>query len=664
MNRKSYWSVPALVLSTLIFSTVTFLTSCSSSSSSTPPAHVVAITATSGGGQSAMVGAAFTNPLAATVTLNGSPASGVNVTFTAPATGASGTFATTTPAATDTETTNASGVATSQVFTANTTAGAYSVTATATGASTPATFSLTNTAGAAANLTATSGTPQSVVTGATAAALVAQVTDSDGNGVAGISVTFTAPAADPSGTFTGSGTNTETDMTDANGNATAADYVAGAVGGPYNVVASSTGLTSVNFVLTNTPTVVVGGNTYVFYLSGEEAINDGPNYYALAGAVTFDQTGAVTAGEQDYNDAFGNTSPGEPTTPDSITGGTLTVDPTTGQGTLTLITNNTAVGVAGTETLAVQFVNTNHALIMQFDGSATSSGSMDLQTLAGPSGNFAFTITGVDDSYAPVAFGGVYTAGSGSVTGTLDVNDGGDVITGTAFTGTVATGDAFGRAVVTGITNPSTATAITFASYVVGPEVLRIIDVDADDSAVGSAFGQGAGTFSNASLGTSVLALAGNPFQEQYGALGQFTTSSTSSSPSDLTGVTDVDEMDNFFVSALAASFSGTYSIASNGYGALTITGGLGGGDISALGIYMTDPALNLNDPNNTTGAVGGALLLDMADSLAGGTGTVTRKLIPHLPTLAALMPLDGRISTTTTPIAPTANSTWRRRGL
>ncbi len=178
----------------------------------------------------------------------------------------------------------------------------------------------------------------------------------------------------------------------------------------------------------------------------------------------------------------------------------------------------------------------------------------------------------------------------------------------------------------TGITNAATATAITFASYVVGAEVVRIIDVDAADSAVGSGFGQGLGTFNNASLGGSVLGLAGNPFQAEYGALGQFTTSSTSSSPADLTGVGDVNELDNFFVSALASPFSGTYSIASNGYGTLTITGGLGGGHVSALGIYMTDPTLNLNDPNNrTTGsAVGGALLLDLDDSLAGGTGLVT----------------------------------------
>ena len=102
-----------------------------------------AIAATSGGGQSVTVGTAFA-PLVATVTLNGSPSSGASVTFTAPASGASCTFANNTN--TETDVTNASGVAMSSVCTANATAGSYNVTASTTGASGPASFSLKNTA--------------------------------------------------------------------------------------------------------------------------------------------------------------------------------------------------------------------------------------------------------------------------------------------------------------------------------------------------------------------------------------------------------------------------------------------------------------------------------------------------------------------------------------
>jgi hypothetical protein len=66
------------------------------------------------------------------------------VTFTAPSSGASGTFAN--GLVTHATTTNSSGVATSTTFTANATAGAYSVTAAVTGVATVANFSLTNVA--------------------------------------------------------------------------------------------------------------------------------------------------------------------------------------------------------------------------------------------------------------------------------------------------------------------------------------------------------------------------------------------------------------------------------------------------------------------------------------------------------------------------------------
>ncbi len=87
-----------------------------------PPASV---TATGGTPQTAAVNTAFANPLEATVKDSfGNAVPGAVVTFTAPASGASGTFA----GGLNTATTNAAGVATSAVFTANGTAGSYAVT--------------------------------------------------------------------------------------------------------------------------------------------------------------------------------------------------------------------------------------------------------------------------------------------------------------------------------------------------------------------------------------------------------------------------------------------------------------------------------------------------------------------------------------------------------
>jgi hypothetical protein len=581
-------------------------------------AAVEIVVATSGSGQIATISTAFAARLVATVTTGGMPDSGVAVTFTAPASGASGTFANTSSSS-STVTTNGAGVATSAVFTANATQGGpYTVTATAPGVATAADFTLTN-AVSGETIVATSGSGQAAtVSTAFAAPLVATVT-TGGVPDSGVVVTFTAPASGASGTFADSGMKTTTATTNASGVATSAVFTANATaGGPYTVTASAPGVaTPANFSLTNTS---VPTTNYAFYLSGLEAANNGPNFYALAGSVTIDANGNVVTGKQDYNDAIGFTSP-QPAG-DSITGGTLTVDSTTGQGKLTLITSNNNLGVSGTETLGVQFVNTNHALIVQFDGTATSSGSMDVQTLPSTlSGGYSFTLSGVDTGYLSIVIGGVFSInGTTLQNGFFDVNDANSGVTlHKPFSGTLTVPDSFGRGTIT-----SAALQITLNYYVVGPEAIRIIDVDALDSGIGSAFGQGAGTFSSTSLGSSVFGVQTNSEGGPFATAGMFTTTPGSGS---FQGVADVDE---FGVAQNDPTLSGTYAIASNGYGSLTVTD-TGLEDVIALGVYMTDPTLNLNDPNNTASGLGGALVADM-DSGLGGAGI----LIPQTDTSTA----------------------------
>ena len=668
MNRQAYASILGLIFPALVF-----LTSCNSSNFNTP---AEAVAATGGTGQSAALNTAFATPLVATVTMGGSPVSGAFVIFTAPTTGASGTFRSNSSNS-ETDTTNASGVATSSTFTANGTIGADTVTASVAGVTATTSFNLKNTSGQAAAITGKRGYLQDAHIGtAFGAPLVATVVDGNQNPVSGAPVTFTAPASGASGTFASNSTATETDTTNASGVATsstlqiatfisgfAAPLVATVVDGSQNPVSGAlvtfevppsgaggtfaggvdtattnasgvatsrvftangsvgtytvtatvaSGAEPANFILTNT------GVNFAFYLSGLESIN-GPGFYALAGSVTVDGNGNVLGGEQDYNDGDGLTSP-EPS-PDTILPGTaaLAVDPTTGQGTLTLTTNNASLGASGVETLGVQFVNSKHALIVQFDGSATSSGGMDLQTLSSTlnDGNYAFTLSGVDPDFEPVVFGGVFsisTSGTG-LAGTFDADDAGTTTLGTPFSGTITGPDAFGRGTIT-----SADLAISLNYYVVGPEAIRIIDVDDSDSGVGSVFGQGAGTFSPASLGNSVFAVESNSFGNLYAAAGMFTTVPASGT---FTGVADDNEFDNGVI-VPDASISGNYTVSStvNGYGSLTITAG-DLGDVSVLGIYMTDPVLNLNDPNNTTSGLGGALVADL-DTNLNGTGVLT----------------------------------------
>src|SRR5208282_571248 len=137
MNRN-FASILASILVCPVFG---FLTGCSSSSSTTPPPPTIAITATSGSGQTATVGEAFTNMLIATVTSNGTAASGITVTFT-PDPGSAGQSCT--PSAT-TATTASDGTV-SITCTANSTPGTYSVTAAATGATATASFTESNAA--------------------------------------------------------------------------------------------------------------------------------------------------------------------------------------------------------------------------------------------------------------------------------------------------------------------------------------------------------------------------------------------------------------------------------------------------------------------------------------------------------------------------------------
>lgn len=628
MNSKTYSKALTIIAGLLTVSGVAFLTACGGSSSTTTTTTTIAVTPVSGTTpQSATVNAAFATALAVTVTSNGSPASGVAVTFTAPSSGASGVFGNST--ATETDTTDSTGTATiSSTFTANGTPGSYTVTATTTGAATPASFALTNTSASAAAIAASSGGNQgATVSTAFTSPLAVLVTDVGGDPVSGAIVTFTVTAGSSGagGSFPSSSV-TDTETTGPNGIATTSQALtANGTPGSFTVSADFANDTSgapAVFTLINTAVGVTSAN-YVYYLSGEETINGGGNFYTVAGAVLVDSVGDVIAGEQDYNDGYGLTSPGEPNTPDTIgaTGGALVVDPTTGIGTLTLTSSNTSVGVNGVEIFAVQFVNANHALITQFDGTATSSGSLDLQTATTESGNFAFAITGINSNYDSVAFGGVFTAASGSVSGTMDVNDAdGGVVTGTPFTATTGTTDGFGRTVVIGITNPSSGDALTFVSYIVGPEAQRIIDVDTTYSAVGSAFGQGSGAFTNASLGSSVFDLLGQ-WVPVYATLGQFATDGNGNITA---GIADDNELDNGLQQEGVSIAGSTYDLMSsgiNGYGTMTMTGT---GDIVGLGVYMTDPTLNLNDPNNTTTDVGGALVIDLDSSLSGGIGVVT----------------------------------------
>ncbi|MBE2254508.1 MAG: Ig-like domain-containing protein, partial [Myxococcus sp.] len=203
------------------------------------------ISVVSGSPQSTVVTTAFGAPLVVVVRdASNNPLPNVVVSFTGPSSGAGATF-------TGSTTTNAQGQV-SVTATANTTAGGpYTVTATVGAFS--ATFSLTNTAGAAAAITVVSGTPQSAAAGAAfGAPLVVRVTDANGNPVPNATVTFTPPSTGASAAVSGTFT------TAANGEVSATATANTTSGGPYQVDASVSGVTTpAAFTLTNTATAPV-----------------------------------------------------------------------------------------------------------------------------------------------------------------------------------------------------------------------------------------------------------------------------------------------------------------------------------------------------------------------------------------------------------------------
>jgi hypothetical protein len=185
---------------------------------SNPPNELTLVAGTP---QTAIVGTAFATDLQlALANSNGCPvtsaAAGIPVTFSAPASGASGVFSTS-ASHTAIIGADAAGAVAAPPFTADALAGSYTVTASSQYGSVA--FSLTNaaaglwcstlnrrvstSAGEPVKLTAGVGSTQSTPAGERfPIRLAVTVTDAEGNPVAGAPIRFTAPVAGASGRFT------------------------------------------------------------------------------------------------------------------------------------------------------------------------------------------------------------------------------------------------------------------------------------------------------------------------------------------------------------------------------------------------------------------------------------------------------------------------------
>lgn len=350
---------------------------------------------------------------------------------------------------------------------------------------------------------------------------------------------------------------------------------------------------------------------YSFVLSGYAALG-------MVGSVVLDGNGNVVSGEADWSQNGQYSSMG--------LNGTYSLD-ATGHG---VISVNLVKTIFGTfpQTHGITATSNSHLVIAeedQFNGLTIGGvGSMDLQT-AGPnfsisqiSGGYSFTLSGYSGAKsANATWGGVFTAdGAGNITGGIfDENVGGGAgYVSVPFTGTYTAPDANGRGVMTLSATPDTSTSSTqYVYYIVTPGTLRLTTMGNVGRAAntGSAFSQG-------SVGTTNAALTGNFVFSDFGftstanggeqgaAAGLFAADGSGHITS---GVMDLNAFGTVTTSSLANS---TYSISGTPRGTVTASSG------QTYNVYLTDPNLNLLDPNNTTGN-GGALLLETDAATTAG---------------------------------------------
>jgi hypothetical protein len=285
--------------------------------------------------------------------------------------------------------------------------------------------------------------------------------------------------------------------------------------------------------------------------------SDASGFLAVAGSFVADGAGNLTSGTQDINSGLGVR------TNAAITG--TYVVRADGRGTANLNSP------AGNTTLDFVIVASGHALVTRFDNRATGSGTIDQQTssafsnavLAGP---FAFSLSGIDTGGIPLAVGGIFTSdASGTLTaGVDDSNDNGVVVTNDPMTGSIPV-TSTGRGTATLNTSRG---ALTFAYYVVDANHLKIVGTNTLPALGGEAFRQ-QGPFTNASVsGPFAFTLAGadllsrNPF-----AAGGVVTSDGAGNLTN--GIEDIN--DAGFVNT-NVPFTGTYTMAANGRGTMTLT--------------------------------------------------------------------------------------------
>jgi hypothetical protein len=220
--------------------------------------------------------------------------------------------------------------------------------------------------------------------------------------------------------------------------------------------------------------------TYVFSSAGEDGNGA---FIAVAGALVANGSGGITGGTMDVVDA--EVTPTSPVA-QSITGSYTVSSDGRGQAKVS--------SSAGSFTFDFVLSSSSHGLVTEFDGNATGSGTIDLQTSVASqsqlAGSYAFSIAGIDASVSSFASAGSFTLNSsGTITaGVEDFNDAATPFAGETLTGTVTLGSGTGPGA---ITLTSSFGALTFDFYPIDATHLKLIETDYTTAILaGDAFSQ------------------------------------------------------------------------------------------------------------------------------------------------------------------------------
>lgn len=386
--------------------------------------------------------------------------------------------------------------------------------------------------------------------------------------------------------------------------------------------------------------------TYVFSISGTDNIVGAP--YAALGVFTANGSGSISGGAIDMNDASFPSNMIAPVANAAITGGSYTVG-ADGRGQATLSVT-TPLG----SSIVLDFVlqDSSHGLVTQFDGGATGSGTLDVQT-AGvtPTGAYAFLLGGATTSGSIYGAAGNFTVSGNSLSGLADVNSGGII----AYTDQALTGSfAVGPSSTPSTTFSSSNLGGTFDVIAVDASHLKFIELDATATLSGDAFSQTstslpAGNLAftmagcspcGSSTSAAPLALGGfmvsdgngnitNSSTEDYNVNGNFSTTSGTFSAT-YTGGTG-----RFVIANFASFVGGTSYVAYPSSGGLLLmeidsTGfSMGSASVQQSGATFASAegyGLNLTGSNLLSGFSGASLVEvdDIAEFTAKSGGTLT----------------------------------------